>query len=250
LASDLTVARPLIVEFFGLPGVGKSHVARVVAARLAAGGTPVRSTGLRVNHALAGWRRVLSKSAVGTAEALARPRRALRVGRTLVQTRQRRHVDALRLWYNWLFIAGLLRRARARPVVELLDEGIFQLLWSTVFAGDDRVIRDRAFTVFDGPAIATQMPDVVVVVEAPLEVVQARLAERGSRAGRVDRIADSERLAALVRGADVLAEILSEDVGLIGGAPRPLLRRIRNVRPEELDGDVDALVGELASLAA
>lgn len=244
------MARPLVVEFLGLPGVGKSHATWLVAARLGAVGTPVRSAGLRVNHELNAWRRVLSKSGVCAREALGRPRRALRVGRAVFRTGQRRRVDAVRLWYNWLFLAGLLRRARTRPVVELLDEGIFQLLWSIAFTGGERIIRDCSSTLLSGAAVAVLMPDVVVVVEAPLEVVQMRLASRGSRAGRVDRMMDAERRAALVRGVDLLAEVLSEEVGLIGGASGPLLRRVRNASSEELDADVDALVDELASLAA
>ncbi|HYM57160.1 MAG TPA: hypothetical protein VES79_04290 [Solirubrobacteraceae bacterium] len=159
-------------------------------------------------------------------------------------------MDAVRLWYNWLFLVGLLRRARTRPVVELLDEGIFQLLWSIGFTGRERIIRDCASTLLVGPAVAVPMPDVVVVVEAPLEVVQMRLASRGSRAGRVDRMIDAERRAALVLGVDLLAEVLSDDVGLVGGASGPLLRRVRNASSEELDADVEALADELASLAA
>lgn len=243
------MARPLVVEFLGLPGVGKSHATRLVAARLGALATPVQSAALRVNHELAPWRRVLSKFGIGAAEALGRPRRALRVGRTLARSGQRRRLDVARLLYNWLFLAGLLRRARSRQVVELLDEGIFQLLWSVGLNGGDHVIRRCSSTLLDGTPREVPMPDVVVVVEAPLEVVQARVGSRGSRAGRVDRLAESERRAALMRGVDLLAELLSEDVGLVDGASGPLLRRVRNASSEELAMDVDVLAAELASLA-
>jgi len=94
------------------------------------------------------------------------------------------------------------------------------------------------------------MPDVVVVVEAPLGLIAARLDSRGSRDGRVDRMAPEERHAALVRGGDVLAEVLSAEAGLVGGTSGPLLRRVRNSDPDELEADVDALVEELVSLAA
>lgn len=251
MAGDLTAAQPLVVEFVGLPGVGKSHATRLVATRLAAVDTPARSSGLRVNHELGTCRRVLYKSAVAAAEALSRPGRASRVGRALVRSGQQSRVDVVRLSYNWLFLVGLLRRARTRPVIELLDEGIFQLLWSIGFAGDERVIRECSSTLLGGRAHAVpMMPDVVVVVEAPLGLIQSRLALRGSRVGRVDRMGQAQRHAALVRGAHLLAEILSDDAGLVGGVSGPLLRRIRNGDPNELDADVDTLVAELASLAA
>jgi hypothetical protein len=251
VAGHLTSAQPLVVEFVGLPGVGKSHATRLVAARLAAVGTPARSSALRINYELGRWRRVLYKSGICVAEALGRPGRAARVGRALIGSGQQSRVDVVRFLYNWLFLAGLLRRARTRPrpAVELLDEGIYQLLWSIGFAGGERVIRDCSSTFLKGPAPAVPMPDVVVVVEAPLGLIQARLASRKSRAGRLDRMEAAERQAALVRGADLLTELLSENLGPGGEVSGPLLRRVRNGGPSELDADVAALVDELASLA-
>jgi hypothetical protein len=249
VAGHLTLAEPLVVEFVGLPGVGKSHATRLVAAGLAAVGTPARSSALRINHELGRSRRVLLKAGMCAVEALGRPRRAARVGRALIRSGQQSRVDVLRLLYNWLFLVGLLRRARTRPVVELMDEGIYQLLWSIGFAGDERVIRDNSSTFLEGPPSAMPMPDVVVVVEAPLELIQARLASRKSRAGRVDRMDDAERQAALLRGADLLNELLSENVGPGGEVSGPLLRRVRNGGAGQLEADVAALVDELASLA-
>jgi hypothetical protein len=240
--------QPLVVEFVGLPGVGKSHATRLVAAGLAAVGTPARSSALRINHELGRSRRVLQKSSICAAEALGRPRRAASVGRALIGSGQQRRVDVLRLLYNWLFVVGLLRRARTRPGVELLDEGIYQLLWSIGFAGNERVIREHSSAFLGDPPSAVPMPDVVVVVEAPLELIQARLALRTSRAGRVDRMDDTERQAALLRGADLLNELLTE-LAPDGEVSSPLLRRVRNGGAGELEAAVAALVDELASLA-
>jgi hypothetical protein len=124
VAGDLAPARNIVVEFIGLPGVGKSHAARLVAGRLAANGIPVGSVALRVNHELRPTRRVLYKLGLCAGEMLQRPGSSLRVGRALIRSRQRSRVDVARLSYNCLFLVGLLRRARARPAVEMLDEGI------------------------------------------------------------------------------------------------------------------------------
>ena len=155
----------------------------------------------------------------------------------------------MRLAYNWLFVSGLLRRARTRPVIELLDEGIFQLLWSIGFAGGEGSIRECSLMLLRRPASAVAMPHMVVLVEAPLETVQARMAARGSRAGRVDRMAPEEQPRALERGAVLLSEVLSESVGLIRPDSGPVVRRVRSGAPHELDADIDALVAELVSLA-
>lgn len=244
------MTRPLVVEFLGLPGVGKSHATRSVAKRLAAAGTPAHSASLRINHELGAWRRVLSKSGMCAAEAIGRPRSALRIFRALRRSGQRARLDVMRLAYNWLFVSRLLRRARTRPGIELLDEGIFQLLWSIGFAGREGSMRECSLLLSRRSAHAVSMPHVVVLVEARPDVVEARLAARGSRAGRVDRMAPNDRLAALQRGEDLLAEVLSERLGLIRPKSGPVLRRVRNGVRHELDADIDALVDELLSVAA
>jgi hypothetical protein len=248
VARPLTAPRPLVVEFVGLPGVGKSHLTRVVARRLAAVGTPVRSPALRVNHELGTFRRVLYKFGVSAAEMLRRPGYAVHIGRELMRSGQQRRVDVVRLSYNWFFLVGLLRRARSQPIVELLDEGTVQLLWSIGFDGDERAMHERSSNLLSGSALP--MPDVVVVVEAPLVLIQSRLESRRSRAGRLDRMESAQRQAALVRGTRLLGEVLSEEVGVLGNSSGPLLRRVRNGNAVEFRTDVDALVAELASLAA
>jgi hypothetical protein len=181
-------------------------------------------------------------------EALGSPARTASVARALIGSGQQSRVDAARLLYNWLFLVGLLRRARTRPGVELLDEGIYQLLWSVGFAGGENVIRGLSSAFLEGPSAAVPKTDVVVAVDAPLELIEARLAARGSRAGRLDRMGDAERQAALARGADLLDELLSESEGRLGDASGPLLRRVRNGESGQLEADVAGLVEELASL--
>jgi hypothetical protein len=159
-------------------------------------------------------------------------------------------LDVVRLLYNWLVLEGLVRQARNRRGVELLDEGLFQILWSVGFAGRERVIRDFISTLANGATGSVPMPDVLVVVEAPLDVIVRRLTVRAARTGRVDRMNETERRAALLRGADLLAEVLSEEVGLVGSRSGPVLRRVRADDPEDLGADVEALASEVASLVA
>jgi hypothetical protein len=250
VAAPVTPRRNLVVEFVGLPGVGKSYAARLVAARLAAAGTPVASSALRVNQELGTFRRVAYKLGLCAGEMLRRPTGAFRVGRVLIRSHQQSRVDVVRLSYNWFFLVGLLRRARARPSVEVLDEGIVQLLWSIGFAGDEQVVRERSSELLAASAFPLPLPDVVVVVEAPLVLIESRLEGRASRAGRVDRIEPAQREVALIRGAHLFGEVLSKEMGLLGGPAPPLVRRIRNADSSQFGADVDALVAELASLSS
>lgn len=250
MAGPLTSARPLVVEFVGLPGVGKSYATRLVADALVAVGTPVRSAALRVNHELGPCRRVVYKGSLAVSEIVRRPHGALRVGRALIRSDQENRFDVVRLAYNWFFLLGLSRGARRRAAVELLDEGIVQQLWSIGFAGGERAIRECSATLLGGSVGAMAIPDVVVVVEAPLEVVESRLVTRRSGAARVDRMDAAGRQASLARGAELFDELLSGDLGAARGGSQPLVRRIRSGDASVFGADVDALVGELASMAA
>jgi len=247
VARDLSARQPVVVECLGLPGVGKSHVTRLLAARLATTGVPAGSALLSINHDYGRWRRIVRKSGMGAVEVTRAPRRALRVARMLMRSGQQSRVDVVRLAYNWFVYAALVRRARSQPRVELLDEGLFQLLWSAGFAGRDRAIHDCAAALVETNGAT---PDVVVLVEAPVNAILNRLERRSSGGARIDRMTIGVRHAALDRGAGLLAEVLSEKRALFGSAATPIVRTIRNEGAEALDADIDALARELASLAS
>jgi thymidylate kinase len=245
VARSLNGRQNLVVEFVGLPGVGKSHAARLVVARLEAVGITVSSSALRVNHELGTLRRVLYKLAIGAGEMVRHPTAPVRVGHALIRSRQQSPFDVARLSYNWFFLVGLLRRVRARPGVELLDEGTVQQLWSIAFAGGEDVIRDCSTELLRASPTARPLPDVVVLVEAPIGLVESRVEARRSRAGRLDRMEVAERQSALVRGTRLFGELLADDGGPLSRSPAPRLRRIRNADEREFGAEIDALVDEL-----
>lgn len=248
MAHDLTPGSCLLVEFVGLPGVGKSHATRCLAARLADAGIATRSSALTLHEELPSPFRILRKSASCAAQVMRRPGPSWRVVRTLARTGQRRRLDVLQLAYNWLARIDLVQRARTSPGVELLDEGPFQLLWSVGLQGREDAIRTWGSTLAETAPIGF-VPDVVVVVHAPLEVIEARLSTRGRRAGRADRMDVTQRKAALSHGANLLAEIVSAAPALMHAGSGPMLRSVRNADPEEFAADVDELAQDLASQA-
>jgi hypothetical protein len=243
MAASLSAGQTLVVEFVGLPGVGKSHAARLVGARLEAAGIPVGSAALRVNHELGTTRRVLYKFGIGAGEMLRHPTSPTRVGRALIRSRQQSRFDVVRLSYNWFFLVGLLRRVRKRPGVELLDEGTVQQLWSIAFAGGEDTIRECSTELLEASPTARPLPDVVVLVEAPIGLVESRVKARRSRAGRLDRMELAERQPALVRGSRLFDELLAAD----GPSSASRLRRVRNADAREFGADIDALVDELVT---
>ena len=177
--------RTLIVEFIGLPGAGKSTVARRVAGLLRDLEIPVRETlrefaDERRGVALARKLTVVSKGI------LSRPWFAYRSARAVGRTRQQSAKDALKVLHNWILIVSLIgARARSRGV-HLFDQGIFQALWSIGYSAGDARFGD----VWTNLRPMTPKPDLVVIVECdPPMIVKRRIATRSEGGGsRIEKL--------------------------------------------------------------
>lgn len=228
--------RSVVVEMCGLPGAGKTTLAGRAGELLTARGQscsildrgisavhppPVRWM-RRSAHALRGARREPAWSAeVATAFGGLKGNSARDFAGALVQ---------------WLAVADLSAVARSRPGVGLLEEGFVQTLWTLLLR-----TTSSATEVLETAAMLRRTParmrsDLVVLVDAPLDVVQGRLASRSSRHSRTQRIGESARLAELERGRALL------DL-LVAGSPVPVHRV--NVAAT---GDTDPLAGVVARL--
>ena len=83
---------------------------------------------------------------------------------------------------NWLVVTSALRRRPAPGTIRILDQGMFQAIWSIGLGARESVIAR-----FDPSlALAMPIPDVVVVVEADLAAVIGRLQRRSGSGSRVD----------------------------------------------------------------
>ena len=131
-----------VVEFVGLPGAGKSALSREVAALLRAKGLIVSEPTRRLDQLGMAWR-TLAKVGYGIGGAVAAPRTGARWMRTFNTMRQRSLADTGRVALNWFFLAGLSRGLAHRPGVHLLDQGIFQGLWSAGYAARDGALQAR-----------------------------------------------------------------------------------------------------------
>jgi shikimate kinase len=182
----IRAGRALAVEFLGLPGVGKSAVSRRTAECLSQRGFVVRERVdvLSDRSALAPrLRGYLGKSLLIARELLAHPRQSWRAIRAIGATAQPSARVLLMVVANWLMQCSLLRTCRGTPAVHLLEEGIFQGLWTIGLEARPGAVRAIGGAFAD----ALSMPDVVVVVEADLEAVVNRLHQRNGRESRADR---------------------------------------------------------------
>jgi hypothetical protein len=200
----------MVVEFFGMPGAGKSHLCRLVSSRL-------RDRGWRVKHDIVAEDHVrtrrLSRKLLPVLGEWLRSRESRGIVRSTLRVPGLGFVTGLRLSFNWLYV-----RARARVADSMgddfciSDQGCAQALWSEAWAMQGST---DARSWSEATAGLTT-PFVVVDVHVPVEVAGARTRGRHSLNSPIDgRRQDEERLGRaflvteqvrrrLVRGGDDL----------------------------------------------
>lgn len=177
--------RPLVVEFTGLPGAGKTALSRAVAQHLRqrgirvieiGGSYPDTSTAVRARKIL----RVLSGI-------LRRPRYAYRCARAVWGSRQRSVLDAIKTLHNWLFVSRLMHETCPGECVLLFDEGIYQALWSIGYSARNGALS----TVADELHHFFARPNLVVMVETSPPTAAHRLTSRPFGGSRLERPRDN-----------------------------------------------------------
>ena len=229
--------RGSVVEFVGLPGSGKSYLARQVVLAMDRRRAPAWIADARVGSGAHRSARVLRKAIGSGGEVLRHPRRSGRVATRIASSQQHRG-DALALAVQWLTTQRLLATARSTPGLHLFEEGVLQTLWSIG-------LRGRLEPVLAGLDGSTLWPDLVVVVEVPRALAQARLVRRVSRHSRVQHLALDEQVAALGRG-DVLLGRLLDWCGNLAWPDVPVVV-VPNSRPEPSAHQIDRLADRLVT---
>ena len=241
MSSSASFARPVIVEFLGLSGAGKSAVSHQVAERLRRRGLPVQEPTLTLAPAARRrslWKRTL-KSLHVTRELVMHPLSSLRSLRSMSATRQQRLRLVFRMGFNWLMLSSLMRTHRRS--LHLFDQGAFQALWSIGLEGGRGAIRRV------GPRLVATVPapDAVVVIEAGAEVVADRLKVRAGRESRADRW-DPADVRRSQRTMDEVKWILRRMSARPGG---PRILRVANGRHDDVEAVADRIAAEIERLA-
>ena len=172
----------VIVEFVGLPGVGKSTLSHRAASDFKAEGSRVTEPIRRIDDR-SNLHRVLSKGRFATEHTLLRPRTAFSLARILSATEQRSTADYVRVGFNLQYVAGVILNARSTTGVTLLDQGPYQGVWSAGLRSttDWESLFDR-FDRF----LSRTSPDLLVLVEADRETITERLRSRKDGDTRFD----------------------------------------------------------------
>lgn len=235
-------AAGLVVEFVGLPGAGKSVLSRKVAGLLRAAGTAVSEPTNRLDQAGTASR-ALAKVGHGIGGAVAAPLTGARWVRTFIAMNQRSLSDTGRVALNWFFLAGLTRRLAHRPGVHLLDQGIFQGLWSAAYAAREGAINARVLAAKILQALPPRM--LVILVQTSPETLRRRLHERSGGDSRLERdLAGDDSIDSLARAVRAFAS-MQELLDLLERQGSIVVMRVQGEHPELLEVTAEAVADRI-----
>jgi len=173
----------VIVEFVGLPGVGKSTLALRTAEILRQRGMPVSLPSRLAFREEWHYTGKIRRWAYYARFALSNLRYSLLSAHAILSSRQASRDDFIWVLLTWFKRSARIQRQRHLGGVHLNDSGIFQGLWSIGFSGKN------ADLVGLGDHVMAWLPtpNLVVVVEASLSTIERRLANRPGAGSRLER---------------------------------------------------------------
>lgn len=192
----------LVVELVGLPGSGKTAVAQATRATLCARGVPAVVADEPISAAVGRTPRMLRRTSAAVMTALHRPVWTASAAAAIAAVHQPSRRDTASVVAQWLALCHLTSRARDAAGVQLLEEGPLQTLWTLLLRSPDPL---PAGLLSSWPHAARI--DLVVVLDVPLDVVEARLTGRASKHSRSQQLAPEGLRAELVRGRRLVDDL-------------------------------------------
>ena len=170
-----------------MPGSGKTFVAKHLIESLRKDGIKVGELALTLSQG-GSLRRVAGKIWLVTGSLLVH-RGIFRSVLTLVSAyKVLRMSSKVKLVFNWLYLCGLIRRESKHAEILVLDQGLAQALWSTLYYGEARPAELTACQFLQSllKQMAIEALHVVNVV-APDDCIENRLARREHGKSPLDR---------------------------------------------------------------
>lgn len=173
-----------IIEFFGLPGSGKSILAQNLAIELEKNNVSYYNIVYNVSHKSKAYR-IIYKFFILLKELLKSPHKFFKQISIIYNTRQKNLKDLIKVIINWFFITNIIKENIAnkdRKGYVILDQGVIQAIWSINFNSDREVDYHEILKY-------TDIPDYMVIVTANEENINKRLLARIGEQSRLENYA-------------------------------------------------------------
>lgn len=224
------------VEFFGLPGVGKSTLSNRIAEILSENEIPVEQNAYILSHQMNRLKRVLFKLLYVTKELVFHPYYTFVSIKTILMTQQKSAVDLVKVVFNWFFVSSLIRSNREYNGVRLFDEGIFQALWSIGFSG-----KEESLAIMEALFPMMPLPQIIIVPEASLATVKLRMSGRQHHDSRLEKGSTE-----LLELADSLFSETKDILKRLSEQRKDLhLSCVINEKEADLEGNAKTLAAEI-----
>ena len=207
----------MIVEFIGLPGSGKSTIARKVHFELIKSGISCALPVLDIDEQKSGLKRAILKLYYSALAAVSVPLFTAQVVHTCLFSQQKTAKDLNKCLRNFLVFRILLNKYRKSRDVFLFDESLLQAIWSLGLGNKDINLNKYI------PIIYTEKtaPDLLIYTKCLPETIFKRVRKRNDN-GRFQKLISADPLfiniaisniCLLVKSASQLQDILHLTIG-------------------------------------
>jgi hypothetical protein len=197
----------IVVEFYGMPAAGKTYTAQQLADALAQSDIVVDADTLCIAQ-LGRVRWVRYKLGMGALAVLRKPGLCYSAYLLVKASRPIALSNFIRIYFNWLYIIGIVTQRGSQGKVLLLDQGIAQAIWSTAYFARIRL----RFPYYDFLAKLQRRLGIDLITirkEADTATIQSRLRSRPDNRSPFDQERDGDMNKA-VTVTDELEVLLSE----------------------------------------
>ncbi len=202
----------MLIEFLGVPGVGKTTLARGVAADLVQRGYNAVFLPMDAPVDLNRYVKIARQIADIGRYGAARPRQALRAAQVLQYFPQPNLSTLAKVIRYWLLTHAVIDRERRQAEFVVCDQGYYQGLFSLA-----RLSSASERAAFSAALRLIPVPEVAILVAADPEIILGRLRNRRYEHRSVDRLLLDDR-GQLERSVQIVDEIAEA----LGAANRPL----------------------------
>lgn len=180
--------RGILIEFFGVPGTGKTHLMHQLLRHLqedySVDALAARNTRPPPRYS---WRWIKNVS-LWRWWIIRHPRHSYRLHRAIKDSGQRSSKDTRRYFRSWIkTIERQNRRLRKHEIV-VQDHGCLQLLWGIGYQADKHQWQRVLHRIIE----QVNWPDLLVIVNAHDATITQRLEERSNEQGITSRVQDQD----------------------------------------------------------